>query len=64
MHAAKRAFLMIERYIGLSDYRLQSVCLELMLTEGAGEVTARVFPPLNVYCESTFQLGFCKDHRK
>ena len=47
-------FLLVEGDVGLGNDRLQPVRLELMLTEGAREEPARIFPALNVDHERAF----------
>ena len=51
MHAAQGSLFVVERNVRLRNRRLQSVCLELMLTEGTGKEAARILAPLDVNYE-------------
>src|SRR6185312_3653968 len=62
VHAAQRSLLVIEGNVGLRDHRLQTVLLELMLAEGAGEKPARILSALDVDDERAFQFCFRENH--
>ena len=62
MHAPHGPFVAIEADVGLRDHRIQSVGLELPLTERAREESSLVLTPLEIHHESALQFGFAEDH--
>jgi hypothetical protein len=63
MHTPQGASLVIKSNVGLSNDWLQTMSLELILTESSGEETAGIFPSLDVEYECTFQVCLSEDHR-
>src|SRR5208283_4586935 len=63
MHATERPFLAVIRNVSLSDDRLQSVCIKLVLAEDSGKESPRILTALNVNHECAPEFSFYKDHR-
>ena len=61
MHAAERAFALVESNVALHDAGIEAVRFEFMLTKGACKKTALVFPALGFQNERALQLCVRKD---
>src|SRR5262249_51837625 len=64
VHAANRAFLLVEADIRLGDRGFETMCLELVLTEGPGRESAIVVPAFKGNDERALERGLGKDHRQ
>jgi len=62
MHASQGAFSLAESDVCLSNYRIQTVLSELVLTKGAGKETSAINVLFDINDEGARQVGFTKSH--
>ena len=62
VHSADGAFPGIVSNVHLGYRRLKPMFLELFLAKRTSEISARVFPALDIDNESAFELGLREDH--